>query len=110
MDGMTYDPDGLGKVMSRQIETQADFTYSMSGNVISIVDLDQGNRSVTNDVENVLRKIDHYHQGSIAGFHIMYRDSMGFWDGIQWDGKCALFFSLRETDEGQARIRLLARK
>jgi hypothetical protein len=55
--------------MRRQIETQADFTYSMSGNVISIVDLDQGNRSVTNDVEHVLRKIEHYHQ------------AMGFWDG-----------------------------
>ena len=55
---------------------------------------------MTNDVENVLRKIEHYHQGSIAGFHIMYRDPMRFWDGIQWDGKCALFFSLRETDEG----------
>jgi hypothetical protein len=103
MDGMTYDPHGLGKVMRRQTETQADFTYSMSGNVISIVDLDQGNRSVTNDVEKVLRKIEYYHQGSIAGFRIMYRDSMGFWDGIQWDGQHALFFPLRETDEGQAR-------
>jgi hypothetical protein len=92
MDGMTYDPDGLGKVMRRQTETQADFTYSMAGNVISIVDLDQGNRSVTNDVENVLRKIEHYHQGSIAGFRIMYRDSMGFWDGIQWDGQDACSF------------------
>jgi hypothetical protein len=63
--------------MRRQTETQAGFTYSMSGNVISIVDRDQGNRSVTNDVENVLR-------------------------GIQWNGRSALFFPLRETDEGQA--------
>jgi hypothetical protein len=94
----------------RQTETQADFTYSMSENVISIVDLDQGNRSVTNDVKNVLRKIEHFHQGSIAGFRIMYRDSMGFFDGIQWDGRSALVFPLRETDEGQARIKLLARK
>jgi hypothetical protein len=39
--------------------TQADFTYSIVGNVISIIDLDLGNRSVTNDIENVLRKIEY---------------------------------------------------
>jgi hypothetical protein len=32
-------------------ETHADFTYSLSGNVISIIDLNLGNRSLTNDVE-----------------------------------------------------------
>ena len=36
-------------------ETEADFTYSIRGNVISIVDLDQGNRSVTNLVCDVVR-------------------------------------------------------
>jgi len=43
--------DGIG----RQRRSQADFTYSIFANVISIVDLDLGNRSVTNDIENVLR-------------------------------------------------------
>jgi hypothetical protein len=88
----------------------ADFTYSISGNVISIVDLDLGNRSVTNDIESVLRKIEHYHQGSIGGFRIMYRDSEGIWDGIEWDGEHPSFFELRETDESQARHKLLNRK
>jgi hypothetical protein len=64
----------LSAIVRRQAETHADFTYSISGNVISIVDLDLGNRSVTNDIESVLRKIEHYHQGSIGGFRIMYRD------------------------------------
>jgi hypothetical protein len=59
-------------VIKRQ--AHADFTYSISGNVIAIIDLDRGNRSATNDIEGVLRKIEHYHQGSIAGFKIMYRD------------------------------------
>jgi hypothetical protein len=58
--------------MRRQWKTQADFTYSILGNVISIIDPDLGNRSVTNDIENVLRKIEYYHQGSIAAFHTMY--------------------------------------
>ena len=50
------------------METLSDFTYSILGNVISIIDLELGNRSVTNDIENVLRKIEYYHQGSIAAF------------------------------------------
>jgi hypothetical protein len=32
----------------KNLKTQADFTYSILGNVISIIDLDLGNRSVTN--------------------------------------------------------------
>jgi hypothetical protein len=71
----------LSAIVRRQAETHADFTYSIHGNVISIVDLNLGNRSVTNDIERVLRKIEHYHQGSIAGFKIMYRDSQNIWDG-----------------------------
>ena len=111
MSEITYSPkddfeDGIG----RQRRSQADFTYSIFANVISIVDLNLGNRSVTNDVENVLRKIEYYHQGSIAGFDIMYRDSDGMWAGIRWDGRHASFFPLLETEEGQARKRLLERK
>jgi hypothetical protein len=89
-----------------QKETTGPKPTPISGNVISIVDLDLGNRSVTNDIESVLRKIEHYHQGSIGGFRIMYRDSEGFWDGIRWDGKSASFFPLRETEEGRARNKL----
>jgi hypothetical protein len=89
-----------------QAGSQADFTYSMSLDVIAVVDLDPGNRSVTNNIENVLRKIEYYHQGPITAFKIMYRDSEGVWDGIHWDGKRASFFALRETDEGRARKKL----
>ena len=61
---------------------------------------------MTNDVENVLRKIEHYHQGSTSGFKIMYRDSEGIWDGVRWDGDDGSFFSLGETDEDKAREKL----
>jgi hypothetical protein len=110
MNEITYRPDeepGFSAILKRQAETHADFTYSLSGNVISIVDLNLGNRSLTNDIESVLRKIEHYHQGSIVGFKIMYRDSEGVWDGIKWDGGRALFFALRETEEERARKKLL---
>ena len=100
----------LSALIRRQAGTEADFTYSISDNVISIVDLNLGNRSVTNDVENVLRKIEHFHQAPIFGYKLMYRDYEGTWDGIQWDGERALFFALRETVEERARNKLLARK
>jgi hypothetical protein len=47
-----------------------------------------------------LRKIEDYHHGSIVGFKIMYRDSEGVWDGIEWNGEMLHFFALRETEEG----------
>ena len=64
--------------------TQADFTYRIISTTISIVDSGKGSRSVTNDIEAVLRKIECWHQGSIAGFKIMYRDENGVWDGVRW--------------------------
>jgi hypothetical protein len=70
---------------------QADFAYSMTLDLIKIVDLSLGNRSVTNDIENVLRKIEIWHQGPVTGFRIMYRDSNGYWDGVRWDGEHATF-------------------
>lgn len=105
---MNYTP--LRDVLLRQAETQADFSYSIAGNIISIVHLSLGNRSVTNDVENVLRKIEYFHQAPIVGFRIMYRDCQGIWDGIAWDGQHSSFFALRETEEGRARDKLLERK
>jgi hypothetical protein len=57
----------------------------------SIVDTGKGRRSVTNEIEAVLRKIEYWHQGSIAGFRIVYRDENGVWDGVSWDGKTAFW-------------------
>jgi hypothetical protein len=86
--------------------TQADFTYSITPNTISITDTGKGRRSVTNDIEAVLRKIEYWHQGSIAAFKIMlYRDENGVWNGVRWDGQTASFFALGETDEGKVRTK-----
>ena len=78
---------GFNRGKRPQVVLRADFSYAIHGNVISIVDLDLGNRSVTNDIENVLRRIEHDHQGSIADTLIIYRDSQGVRDGVEWDGK-----------------------
>jgi hypothetical protein len=88
------------------ITTQADFTYSITPDTITITDTGNGRVSVTNDMEAVLRKVEYWHQGSIAEFKIMYRDERGVWDSVRWDGQHAAFFAIGETDEKRARRKL----
>jgi hypothetical protein len=97
---------GFKPAPGRQVTPQADFTYKITPGVISINDTGLGRRSVTNDIQAVLRKIEYWHQGSIGAFKIMYRDSEGIWDGVNWDGQSVSFFALRETDEDKARDKL----
>jgi hypothetical protein len=51
-----------------------------------------GVSSLIKDIEVVLREIEYWHQGSLTGFKIMYRDENGVWDGIRWDGRHPSFF------------------
>ena len=62
---------------------------------------------MTEDIEVVLRKIEHWHQGSISSFKIMCWD--GFWHGVRWEGKTASLFALEETDERKTSKKVLAR-
>jgi hypothetical protein len=50
---------------------QADFTYTMALDVVKIEDTGKGEKSVADDLEAVLRKIEDWHQGSIAGYRII---------------------------------------
>src|SRR5262245_26329895 len=88
--------------LSEPFKTKADFTYKITPTLISIVDTGSGKCSVAEDIEAVLRKIEYWHQGSIAKFKIMYRNGNGFWHGVRCDGKAAPLFALRETDERKA--------
>jgi hypothetical protein len=93
--------------LPESIRTQADFTYKITPTLISITDTGLGQRSVVEDIEAVLRKIEYWHQGSITAFKIMGRDGKGFWHGVHWDGKTASCFALGETDERGARKKML---
>lgn len=64
--------------------TKADFEYDINNDVITIEDLDLGNMSVTNDIENVITEIVQL-EGiiSLDGFLIMYMDSSKKIDGIK---------------------------
>jgi len=55
--------------------------------VIEIIDLNLGNMSVTNDVENVLIEIsERFQEGNpLAESAVIYRDSEGLWDEIVLD-------------------------
>ncbi|GAB2530798.1 hypothetical protein [Spirosoma aerophilum] len=54
----------------------ADYTYTVEGNIIAIIDLDIGNRSVTNDMNYVLAEI-RAEVGDLSGCSVICRDSMG---------------------------------
>lgn len=47
----------------------------------------KGLKSVADDLQAVLRKIEGWHQGSIAGYSISYRDTHGALHQLSWDGK-----------------------
>jgi hypothetical protein len=85
---------------------RADYTYTVEGSVIAIIDLDQGSKSVTNDIENVLDDI-RAKLGDLSGYSVIYRDSMGRWDGIRLERGVVEFYSLNETDPDRAAARLL---
>ena len=59
--------------LSEPPRTHADFTYKISPIVISISDTGLGSRPATGEIEAVLRKIEHWHQGSISSLKIMCR-------------------------------------
>ncbi len=85
---------------------RVDYTYTVEGNVIAIIDFDLGNKSVTNDIENVLEDI-RVELGNLAGYSVIYRDSMGRWDGVRLINNVVCFYALNETDQQSAQARLL---
>ena len=60
---------------------RADFSYTISDGTVYIIDEDKGNKSVTNDMENVLSDIESI-EGSLQNYKIVYRDSQGIWERV----------------------------
>jgi hypothetical protein len=52
-----------------------------------IQDTCKGKKSVADDLEAVLPKIEYCHQGSITRFRIRYRSTQGTERLVEWDGK-----------------------
>ena len=94
---ISFDPN-----LSDSIRTRADFTYKITPDLISITDTGLGQRSFLEDIEAVSRKIEYWHQGSIAKFKILCRDGKGFWHRVRRDGKTVSLLALQQTDEREA--------
>ena len=78
---------------------RADYTYTIERGVICVVDLDKGNRSVTNDIENVLAEIAIKEGRSIINTPVIYRDSDMVWDAVEGYPGVIRFVSLSQTDK-----------
>ena len=59
----------------------------MSGKVISITYLDTG--SIHEELGRILRMIEHWHQGSIKSYRILYQDAAGLGGDVTWNGEKA---------------------
>lgn len=83
------------------------YTARVEDGAIVIEDQDRG-RSVTNDAENVIA--DLRERGFDLALPVIYRDTMGCWDGLTVRaGRFAGFYplnSIHSTDYGEARAKL----
>jgi hypothetical protein len=68
---------------------KADFTYSMTPATVEIQDTGKGKKSVADDLEAVLRKIEYWHQGPIVRYRISYRGIQGAEHLVARDGQTA---------------------
>jgi hypothetical protein len=73
-------------------KSRAKYTYNFTEGILHITDLSEAAQteddehyymSVTNDIENVLHDIHKETQGDLSLRCIVYRDTLGMWDGIK---------------------------
>ena len=78
---------------------KADYMYAIDRKkaLIEIIDMNLGNVSVTNGIEDVTAQIGKYENVYINDFAIVYRDSDDRWDG--WDPVTESFYPLEENYE-----------
>lgn len=91
---------------------RADYEYGMMDGVLYIKDRG-GMKSVTNDMENVLKDILDDIGSTLLDYRIMYRDSNKIWDGVRISKiteagtiRCQ-FYSLNERDMDKAFDKLM---
>lgn len=73
------------------------FFHRLDDHTVAVIDLNLGNRSVSNDAENVVRWLRA--RGSLRNSdRLIYRDSDGKWDQIEWDAQGAVFFRPMRAD------------
>lgn len=83
---------------------KADYIYEIKGPCLCITDMDKGNMSVTNDLENVVREVRE--ELNDLGFGMpplcIYMDSEGMWDGIEFMQDRLTIYPLQKEDMEEA--------
>jgi hypothetical protein len=92
--------------MHKKKALRADYTYLIRGNVIVLVDLNLGGRSVRSDIKNILEHLRD-ELGELAGYAIICQDHLGLWHGIRLEQSRVIFYFLNESTLEQASNRLL---
>lgn len=100
--------------------SRAEYSYDVEGGILWIEDKG-GLKTVTNDIDNILKDIGMIQD--ISNKKIMYKDSDGIWDGISATittkkvmGENIVsisnlnFFPLTEKEFGKAKEKLLSKK
>jgi hypothetical protein len=85
------------KFKSRIAEHRAIYSYTVHGNVIAIIDHDQG-KSVTNDADNVIADLAACFD--LSKYRVIYKDTRGIWDQMLVDrtDRFVGFCSINERD------------
>jgi hypothetical protein len=84
------------KFKSRIAEHRAIYSRTVHGNVIAIIDYDQG-KSVTNDAENVIA--DLAASFDLSKYRVIYRDTRGIWDELLVDDSTGRFAGFSAINE-----------
>lgn len=95
----------LLKFKSRYAEQRSIYSREVHGNVIAIIDCDQG-KTVTNDAWNVIA--DLAADFDLSKYRVIYRDTRGIWDEMLTNsfGEFAGFSSINERDLAAALVKM----
>jgi hypothetical protein len=89
---------------------KSDYTWKLKDDVISLIDLNLGNKSLTNDIENALLEIRQVLGNKIENCKIIYRDSQEIWTGVnpKWSSVSVDvdFYNIGQKDYEQAIIKI----
>jgi hypothetical protein len=79
------------------------FEYLEDRNILLMEDLNLGNRSLTNDMDEVLEELQELNPGwNWKTIRITYKDSQGRWDGVQFVGGLVVFFPIDAKEKEKA--------
>lgn len=82
------------------------YKFRVSGDTLVLYDMD-GPRSLTNDMERALAEIANETGLELNGRRIIYEDSEGRWDGVEFHEGTVRFYSINTDNEADALRRAL---